>query len=272
MRPDRRCTSQPFILYRRARHLLLRSPREKDVKQLQFLFIALLITIDVSAQEPAATKPWTGSVGAGLAITSGNSDTENYNVSLSTKYDPQRKFVFKADALLLRGSSDGETQVDKATAAARSEYALSDRAFTFAEVSYLRDPFKEIDYLLAPVAGAGYRIIRSEIRNLTVDAAAGVQIESNNILGSDSSGALKGGEDFDWALSSTSKFTQKFTALWKTSDFGDALYHLDVGLATSVMTRIELKVAYAYDHKTRPPLPTVKRGDSALFAALLFKF
>ena len=82
---------------------------------------------------------------------------------------------------------------------------------------------------------------------------------------------MKAGEDFDWALSKTSKFTQKFTALWKTDDFGDALYHFDAGLATTVASRVELKIAYNYDYKTRAFFGA-KKGDSALFAALLFKF
>lgn len=251
-------------------------------KRLLALAGALAIAASLGAQDAPAPAPeappapppkaWESSIGAGLAITSGNTDTQNYNFSLSTKYDPKTRFTFKADALFLRGSSDGETQVDRATAAARGEYTLSDRTFTFGEVSYLRDPFKDIDYLVAPVAGAGYRIIRSDTRNLTVDAAVGVQVESNELLGRTTSGAVKAGQDFDWSLSPTSKITEKITALWKTDDFGDALYHFEAGLTTSVMTRIELKIAYAYDHKTRPPTPDIEKGDSALFAALLFKF
>jgi len=240
--------------------------------QLSIVLITLAIAMTTAAQDTTPAKAWTSSIGAGLALTSGNTDTQNYNLSFSTKYDPKQRIVFKADALLLRGVSNGETQVDRATAAARLEYALSDRTFAFAEVSYLRDPFKDIDYLIAPVAGAGYRVIKSDTRNLTVDAAAGVQIESNETHGRTSSGALKAGEDFDWALSKTSKLTQKFSALWKTNDFGDALYHFDAGLVTSVMTRLELKVAYAYDYKSRPPTPEIEKGDSALFATLLFKF
>src|SRR5688572_32882824 len=198
------------------------------------LVIVTLITLGIAlhgiAQETPPPPPppppdWTSSIGAGLALTSGNTDTQNYNFSFSTKYDPKSRIVFKADALFLRGSSNGETQVDRAQAAARGELALSERTFTFAEVSYLRDPFKDINYLVAPVAGAGYRIIRSDTRNLTVDAAGGVQVESSEVLGRSTSGAVKAGEDFDWALSPTSKFTQKLMALWKTSDFGDALYH-----------------------------------------------
>ena len=241
-------------------------------KQVWTLVAVLALAAHVAAQDTTPAKPWTSSIGGGLALTSGNTDTQNYNFSLSTKYDPKTRLVFKADALLLRGSSDGETQVDRAAAAARGEYSLSERTFAFAEVSYVRDPFKDINYLVAPVAGAGYRIIRSDTRNLTVDAAAGLQVEDNDVLGRESGGALKAGEDYDWALSKTSKFTQKFSALWKTSDFGDALYHFDAGLTASVMTRIDLKVAYAYDYKSRPSSPEVKKGDSALFAALLFKF
>lgn len=243
--------------------------------RIRFLTIAGAIAVcsAVIAQEAAPPpKPWSGSVGAGLAITSGNTDTQNYNLSLAAKYDPKTRFLFKAEALLLRGSSNGETQVDKAAASARGEYSLSARTFTFGEVSYLRDPFKDIDYLVAPVAGGGYRIIRSETRNLTVDAAAGMQLESSEALGRTSSAAIKAGEDFDWALSPTSKLTQKLTAIWKTKDFDDALYHFDIGLASTLMKRLELKVAYVYDYKNKPPSPTVEKGDSALFAALLFKY
>ena len=224
------------------------------------------------AQEPTAEDPWASSVGAGFALTRGNTDTQNYNASFTTKYDSKRRFVFKADALWLRGSSDGETQVDRASAAARGEYTLSERTFTFAEVSYLRDPFRDIGYLIGPVAGAGYRVIVSEVRNLTVDAAAGMLIEENTLFGRTTSGSVKAGEDFEWKLSETSRITQKLTGLWRTDDFGDAYYHFDAGLVTAILTRLELKIAYAYDHQTRPQSAEIEKGDSALFAALVYKF
>jgi putative salt-induced outer membrane protein len=233
-------------------------------------FLIFVATSILAADPPA--KPWASSIGAGLAITSGNTDTKNYNLAFATKYDPKTKFVFKADALYLRGDSNGETQVDKAAADARGEYSLSDRTFAFAEVSYLRDPFKGLNYLVAPLAGGGYRVIKSDTRNLTVDAALGAELESNTGFGRSTSGAAKAGENFDWRLSPTSKFTQKLTGIWKTNDFGDAFYHFDAGLTTTVATRLELKLAYVYDYKTKPPSADIRKGDSALFAALLVKF
>lgn len=237
-------------------------------RRMRYAFALLLAATPLFAADPPP-KPWATTLGAGLAITSGNSDTKNLNLSFATKWDPKTRSIFKADALYLRGEADGVKQVDKASADARYEYSVSDRTFAFGEVSYLRDPFKDINYLVAPVVGAGYRIIKTDTRNLTVDGAVGSVIESGS-FGRSGSGALKAGENFDWAISTVSKLTQKITGLWKTNDFGDALYHFDAGLTTTVSTRVELKLAYAYDYKNRPPAQ-VKKGDSALFAALLLK-
>jgi putative salt-induced outer membrane protein len=236
------------------------------------MLMLLLAAVPLFAQDTTPVKPWATSVGAGLAITSGNTDTKSLNISFATKYDPHTRWVFKADALYLRGESGGVTQVDKATADGREEYALSERTFAFAELSYLRDRFKGISYLVAPLAGGGYRLIKTDRENLTLDAAGGAQFESDLGVGRSTSGAVKAGENFDLALSKTSKVTQKLTGLWKTSDFADALYHFDAGLTTTVTTRSELKLAFTYDYKNKPPLPGIKKADSAFFAALLFKF
>ncbi len=198
--------------------------------------------------------------------TSGNSDTRNINLNFNTAWDPKTDRRFKADAVYLRGDSDGQTNVDKAAAGARYEHNFQQRAFWFGEVTYLRDPFKDIDYLVSPIVGGGLNLIKDAARTLTVDAGVGATIDSG-----ETSGAVKAGQSFDWTISPNSKFTQKLNGLWKTNDFGDALYHFDAGITATVATRAELKVAYLYDFKNQPPAG-VKKGDSALFAALLFKW
>lgn len=238
-----------------------------------FLLTMIFSTfVSATAQETAPPpKPWASSFGAGLAATSGNTDTKNFNLSFTTKYDPKTRFVFKADALYLRGDANGQKQVDKAAADARGEYSVSDRTFTFGEVTYLRDPFKDLTYFVAPLAGAGYRIIKSDVRNLTVDGAVGAEAESGS-TGRSSGGAVKAGQNFDWTISPSSKITEKVTGIWKTSDFADSLYHFDAGLTTTLAARLDLKVAYVFDYKNRPTVPGIKKGDSALFAAFMVKF
>jgi putative salt-induced outer membrane protein len=236
------------------------------------MFVITMVTVRLAAQTTTPPDPWASSIGAGLAITGGNSDTTNINLSGNTTWDPKTNRVFKADALYLLGENDGEKQLDKTTASARLETLVSERVFWFGEVQMLRDPFKAINYLVSPLAGAGYRVWNTDARKLTFDAAAGAVVEDNDILGRDTSGALKAGQNFEWALSPVSKVTQKLTGLWKADDFGDALYHFDAGLTTTVATRLELKVSYVYDYKSEPPSPEIEKGDSSLFAALLVKF
>ena len=232
--------------------------------------VLILIALPVLAQTPV--DPWTSSIGAGLAITSGNSETTNINLSANTAWDPKTDRLFKADALYLLGESNGEKQVDKTTANARYEQLFQTRTFWFGEVQFLRDPFRGINYLVSPLAGAGIHVINTPARKLTFDGALGAVVEDNDILGRDTSGAIKAGENFEWAISPVSKVTQKLSGLWKADDFGDALLHFDAGLATTVATRLELKLSYVYDYKTEPPTPDIEKGDSALFAALLVKF
>ena len=133
-------------------------------------------------------------------------------------------------------------------------------------MSYLRDPFKDIDYLVAPIAGGGINLIKTAARTLEVDAGVGATFDSG-----ETSGAVKAGQSFDWTISPVSKFTQKLNGLWKTKDFNDALYHFDAGISTTIAARADLKLSYLYDYKNQPPAG-VKKGDSALFAALLFKW
>lgn len=237
--------------------------------------LALALALPLFAQDAPPAPPadlWTSSIGAGLALTSGNTDTRNVNVSFNTVWDPKTDRLFKADAVYLTASSDGETQVDKATANTRFERMFEERAFWFGEVQYLRDPLKEISYLISPLAGAGIHLIRDERRTLTVDGAAGGIFEENESFGRETSGAIKAGESFEWRLSEVSSFTQRLSGLWKVNDLSDALYHFDAGITTTIVSRLDLKVSLVYDYRSRTPSPDVKNGDSALFAALVFKF
>jgi putative salt-induced outer membrane protein YdiY len=239
----------------------------------RMMLAILLLTLPLLAQDAAPPiDPWTHSLGAGLALTSGNSDTTNINIAFNSAWDPKTDRTFKADALYILGETNGEKQVDRSAASARYERLFDTRAFWFGEVQYLRDPFKEISYLISPLAGAGYHVIRTDTRKLTFDGAAGAVVEDNESFGTDTSGALKAGESFEWTLSPTSKVTQKLTGLWKADDFEDALYHFEAGIASTIAARLDLEVSYLYDYKNRPPSPGIEKGDSALFAALLVKF
>lgn len=188
----------------------------------------------------------------GLALTQGNSDTSNVNLAYEVKRETGSPWVFKSTGLFLRGESEGELITNRLAFNAREEFKLSERTALFGQLQYLRDTFKEIDYLVSPNFGAVW--------------------EKNPGFEIDTSGALTAGQGFQHKLTATTTLTEKVTALWKMADMADALYALGVGVAVNVAAAWQLKVEMLDTYKNKPPSATVVKNDLALVASLVYKF
>ncbi len=225
-----------------------------------------------ACDEPAPPPVWVGSLGAGLALTQGNKDTSNFNLSFDIKRDPKTRTVFKADALYIRAAEDGERNADRALANARVEYLLTQRTYAFGQLAYVRDKFKDIDWLLAPTGGIGYKVVATEQTSLDVDGSVGVVMEKNTGFDTETDGAFSLGQRFSHAVSPNATINQGVSALWKMDDPGDALYTFAVGLAASVTSRTQLKLEFQDLYKTRPTGVGVQKNDIAFITAFVYKF
>lgn len=223
------------------------------------------------AQAPAEPKIWTLAASAGLALTAGNKDTSTANAAYDLVYDPQTRNVVKSDALLIRGKTEGELTASRFGLNVRDEYRLHDGLFVFAQNLYLRDEFKDIDYLLAPTGGLGMKLVDTMQTKLTVDAGVGGVWEKNPGFDVRSSGAVTANEKLTQTLTATATLTQSVTALWKTKEWDDSLYAFGVGVAASISARTQLKVELLDIYKNLPPVPTIKKNDVAVLMALVYK-
>jgi len=223
------------------------------------------------AQAPAEPKIWTVAASAGLALTHGNKDSSTVNAAYDLAYDPQTRNVVKSDALLIRGKTEGELTASRLGVNVRDEYKLHDGLFVFGQNQYLKDEFKNIDYLLAPTGGVGMRVFDTMQTKLTVDAGAGGVWEKNPGLDVRSSGAVVAGEKLIQTLTATTTLTQSVTALWKTKDWDDSLYTFGVGIAATISMRTQLKVELLDTYKSLPPLPTIQPNDMAVLMAIVYK-
>ena len=248
-------------------------------------FLLLVASVPALAQESAPEKPTCpcpppdppppalqGSFSAGLALTSGNTDTSSLNLGFNMVYDPKTHSLFKADAFYLRSASDGVATTDKAGANLRFEYGLAERVYAFVQLGYQRDRFKNVTYLVTPMLGAGYYFLKEKTLELSVDVSVGGAFEKDSGFDASSSGAFSLGQAFVWKISPVATFTEKANGLWKTSATSDSFYHFELGLAASLVKNFELKVAYLVDVKNRPNPPTLKKTDTALIAAIVYKF
>jgi putative salt-induced outer membrane protein YdiY len=223
------------------------------------------------AAQPAEPPIWTGSFGAGLALTSGNADTSNVNLTAKLTHDPRNPHKLMAEALYLFGSSEGETTVNRTAFSIRDDYSWTSRTSFFGQFRYLRDTFKAIEYLASPTAGIAYKLVDLPRTTFTIDAGFGVVWEGNTDLEGTTSGALTLGESFVHKFNDTSTFTHSAIGLWKTSDFDDALYTLTAGLAAAITQRTQLKVELLELYKSQPPIG-IEKGDLSFITSVVYSF
>jgi putative salt-induced outer membrane protein YdiY len=242
---------------------------------LTVLFVSVLLCMPAVAQAQQSQPPmpvYTGSFGGGFALTSGNTDTQNINLAFSLVRDPKTKNVFKTDALYLRGVQNDVLNLQRAAAKVRDEYSLSKRVFLFAELGYLRDQFKDISYLFAPIGGVGYKLIDTDATKLAISGGGGGFFEKNSGVPLKKSGSVNAGQNFSQNLSATATFTESVATLWKTNDFGDSLKNFRVGLTSTVYKKLELKIEFLDSYKTKTPSATIKKNDTAFITTFLLKY
>lgn len=220
---------------------------------------------------PATPKPWTLAASGGLSLTSGNTDTTTTNVGYEVAYDAGTRNRARTDGLYLRGKNAGELSNDQLALNGRDEYRLVNGAYFFAQTQFLKDRFKEIDYLVAPTAGLGYRLTDSPLNRLSVSIGLGRIWEKNRGVDVAASGVLTFSEKLIKQISATTTLTQTLSALHKTSEFDDALYQMNVGLGAAITARTQLKVELVDTFKNKVPDPAIVRNDVALVVALVFK-
>lgn len=236
--------------------------------------VALLWAGTAPAQEKPASIPpiWAGSFGAGLAITSGNSNTSNWNISFKAKREPATGLILSADGLLIRGTKDGELSTDKSLLNSRTELRFANKSYVFVQTAYLRDTFKSIDYFFAPTAGLSYKFYNEATGTFSVDASVGASWEKNPEKPVKSRSAMAFGEKFTRALSKNAAVTHGFAGNVVANDMNNGLYTASVGLAASVTTRTQMKVEVLDTYRTTPPLATIDKSDVSTVMSFVVKF
>ena len=225
------------------------------------------------APAPAPVRgPWSGSLSAGLSITSGNKNTQNFNISFDLTHDPKTRNLFKVDGLYLRGKSESNLTGDQLRLGGRDQFTFNSRGFVFGQMRYLRDRFKNIDYFLAPAAGVGLKLVNGPQATFDIAAGIGGVWEQDAGLALPTSGSITFDEKVMIKLTPTATLLQSTSALWKTQDLKDALYTFSTSFAAGISKRAQLKVELLDLFKNRPPSTLIKRNDVTLITGLVYKF
>lgn len=239
------------------------------------LVCALLAGSAATAQDPPPAPPkpiWSGSMGAGLASTTGNTDTQNWNVSFKVARKPKTGAQLAAEGLMIRGSKDGKPSTDNSLLQTRLDLKFEDKAYVFGQAKYLRNPFKSIDYFWANTAGLGYRFADAPSGAFSVDLSAGASWEKTPGKPVRVNSAIAFGEKYSRALSRTATLTHGFAGNVVADDVGDGLYTTSVGVAAAVTNRTQVKVEALDTYRTATPSAAINKRDLSTVVSFVYKF
>jgi len=220
----------------------------------------------------AAPEGLHGSAGFGLSLTDGNSDTLNINATIDSTYDPKTHNAMRWNALYLRGKQNGELAVNRLSAMFRDEYTVNGRVFVFAQLDSLHDTFKGIDYLIAPAAGVGYKLIATKPTTFNVDTGVGGIVERDTGFPAIGTGSVTFSGKLVHQLSDTTTVKAGAAGLLKMSEFADGLYTFQVGAAAKVNSRLQLSVDLLDTLKNHPIDGLTHKHDVALVTSIVAKY
>jgi putative salt-induced outer membrane protein YdiY len=244
--------------------------RNVKLHEMIFFLLLFLASLPTMVRGQTPVKKYAGNFGAGFALTGGNTDTTSFNLSFEATRDPKAKNIMKANGLYLRSSANDRKISDQLRLSYRDDYLMSKRITLYGAMAYLRDPFRNISYLLNPQGGVGLRVYNSARSQLSFSVGAGAAWEKNIGTPVLPRGTLNASQSYLLKLSDAARWTQSLTVMRKTQDVADSLYRFDTALVTTVVKKIDVKIQFMDEYKT--PIPAIKKNDTALITSLLFKF
>lgn len=122
--------------------------------------------------------PWSGSIGAGYASTSGNTDSSAANAEAEVRYDKARWHHILGGTAIASASASNRDEPSSTTAeaywaGAKSLYDLTDRYYAFGAVDWYKDRFSAYDWQLFEAVGLGWRVLRGPDFLLALEGGAG---------------------------------------------------------------------------------------------------
>ena len=224
---------------------------------------------------------WRGTAGAGLAVTSGNSDTSTLNL----KADMAR--ATSADKLTLAGSYDyarstsngvESTTANRWNALGQYDYNLSPRIFVFGKLGLEADKLINLNWRASTAGGAGYKLVDTATTSFNVFGGVGYSRDKYDVpqtirgrTGTEFSRAsLLLGEESSHQLTSSTSFKQRLEVSPGVSGDKAVLAKLTSGLSVAINRTLALTVGLVADYNSRPP---IGKGttDTSVFTGLSFK-
>lgn len=210
---------------------------------------------------------FSGSVDAGYAASSGNSDTSSINAAIDLSYvEGLWTYIGKLGGL--QQEDNGDTTAQNYMAEGKVQRALSPRSYLFGDVLYEHDDFGGVRDRSTGTLGYGYKVIDTDARKLNLELGVGARSSefADGTEEEDAIGQL--GVYFEQQITGTTRFVQD---LLVESGKANTLFQSDTGLEFLIVGNLNAKIGFTVKHNSEVPAGTEKT-DTYTTVGLAYAF
>jgi putative salt-induced outer membrane protein len=246
---------------------------------------AFALTAALALAASAQAEGWKGVGELGLAITGGNTDTQNINgrLGLTNESDAwKHEFVLG----FLRAENEDVRTANRYDLGWTSGYKLSDTSYVFGSLRYDNDDFGPFEDQTVAALGYGFYAIKSEPTNLLFEVGAGYKRSTPQArlvavtpattpatfrlqrFDSDGEAIFRGKIDFNHKLTDT---TLVFNTFLAEVGSDNKYYQNDLGIAVKISDAFAIKSGLQFRHNS-DVAPGIKKTDRLFTTNLVYSF
>jgi putative salt-induced outer membrane protein YdiY len=214
--------------------------------------------------------PWESSLGAGLTLTRGNSDTLLVTASIQTdKKTPKNEISLGADGAY--GENNSVKNVDTVHGFGQYNHLFTEKFYAYGRVEGLHDGIADLQYRLTVGPGVGYYFLKET--NTTFAGEIGSSYVTQRLGDvNDDYITLRLAENFEYKFKRFgARFWEKAEVLPQVDDFNNYILNAEVGIESSITKTVSLKT-FLVDNFNNQPAPGREKNDLKLVSGISYKF
>jgi putative salt-induced outer membrane protein YdiY len=249
--------------------------------------IGLVLAAGPVCAEQESDPGWAGSVGVGLNLTSGNSDTVLVTLSADAMRSWERD-VWKLNLMASYGETEGEKSMQRAEAGSGYQHLFDERWYGGLNLRLFHDSVASVEYRVSVGPSLGYYFVKSAVTKLNAEAGPSFVVEKVDVKHPKEPAppppnpdfvtsevrtylALRLGERFERQLSERARVWQTLEVLPQVDRFENFLAQAELGVEAGLNAWLNLRLVVQDKYDNEPPKGR-KRNDVAVISSVVYKF
>ncbi len=234
-------------------------------KKVVIISAALILVPSTSAI--AANSIWSGEAELGIVSTTGNTETNTFN--LNTKLENEREqwkhlLLFNT----LHSNSEEKSTAERYVFVAKSDYKINANSYAFGRFSYEDDRFSGFEYQATETLGYGRNIIQETTLKLDVEGGPGMRQSKPDNGSNDNEAILYLAGNLKWDVSKHAVFTEDlFTEIGEDITITKSV----TGLKSQINGDLAMKATFTAKHTSKVPV-LKKKVDTEIAVSLVYSF